>query len=211
MKALMTPIQIDSGDAANARLRRRNARSHRAILDATRELVAEVGYGQLTIEGVAARAGVGKATVYRWWSSKGALVIDAMSNGRTGPLPTDSGDLRTDLINAVLRVIHVLTDSPEGAVIPELAAELVRDPALAAQFREQILRPRRSIVTEIVRKAVDRGELPPDVDVELLLDVFAGAVFYRHVVSGEPVTERLADQLVALLLDGTKPVRQLST
>jgi AcrR family transcriptional regulator len=207
----MTPIQDDFDEGGTTRLRRRNARSHTAILDATSQLLADVGYGQLTIEGVAARAGVGKATVYRWWPSKGALVIDVMRERRAGPVPTDSGNLRTDLLNAVLRVIHVLTDSPEGAVIPQLAADLVRDPALATRFRDQILRPRRSIVTQIVGKAVARGELAADVDVDLLLDVFAGAVFYRHVLSGEPVTDQFAHQLVDLLLDGTKPVRQASS
>ncbi|MGH8861804.1 MAG: TetR/AcrR family transcriptional regulator [Jatrophihabitantaceae bacterium] len=189
------------------RERRRNTVSHKAILDATGQLLAEVGYGQLTIEGVAARAGVGKATVYRWWPSKGSLVIEAMSISRSVPLPRDTGNLRDDLLGAVRRVIHLLTDSPEGTLIAALAADLVRDPALAKQFRQQILYPRRSIATDIVRRAVERGELPPDLDVELLLDVYAGAVFYRQVVSGVPVTDNLAEQLVGLLLDGAKPVR----
>ncbi len=206
----MTHTEIGGDQQHERRDRRRNSRSHKAILDATTHLLTDVGYGQLTIEGVAARAGVGKATVYRWWPSKGALVIEAMSNGQSVPHPPDTGSLRTDLLDAVRRVIHLLTSSPEGAVIPALAADLVDDPALAKQFREQILRPRRSVATDVVRRAVERGELPPDVDVELLLDVYAGAVFYRHVVSGEPVTDNLAEKLVGLLLDGTKPVKQNS-
>jgi hypothetical protein len=102
--------------------------------------------------------------------------------------------------------IHALARRPEGALIPALAADLMGDPSLAAQFREQILRPRRSRVSALLRNAVDRGELPANVDIDLLMDVYVGAVFYRVVVTGEPVNETLAEQLVSLLLDGKPPV-----
>jgi AcrR family transcriptional regulator len=200
--------EAGADDRGDERIRRRNARSHRAILDTTTELLAEVGYGQLTIEGVAARAGVGKATVYRWWASKGALVIEAMSQQPTVPFDTDTGNLRADLLAAVRRMIDVLTDSPEGTVLPELTADLVRDPRLADQFRAQFLRPRRSAIEKVIQKAVERGELSPDVDIRLVLDASAGAVFYRYVVTGEPVTEDLATKLVSLLLDGTGSTRE---
>jgi AcrR family transcriptional regulator len=186
---------------------RRSARSHAAILAATTALLTEVGYPALTIEAVAARAGVGKATVYRWWPSKGALVIEAISS-RLSPLPvSESGDLRQDLLTAVRGVVHTFARSPEGTVIPALAADLTRDPATAEQFRNQIIRPGRSAVVEILQRAANRGELPADVDIELLLDVYAGAVFYRVLVSGEPVTDLLAEQLVSLLLDGKTPIK----
>jgi AcrR family transcriptional regulator len=178
-----------------------------AILDATTELLSEVGYSQLTIEGVAARAGVGKATVYRWWASKGALAIDAMSSELAVPARSQSGDLRHDLLAAVRRTIAILTSGPERAVIPALTGDLVDDPDLAQQFRDQILRPRRSVVIDILRGAVDRGELPANLDIELLMDIYVGAVFYRVVVSGQPVTDALAEQLVGLILDGTRPLK----
>jgi AcrR family transcriptional regulator len=203
----MTASGVSADPAVGARERRRNARSHQAILDATAALLAEVGYSQLTIEGVAARAAVGKATVYRWWPSKGALAIDAISHELTGPAPSVTGDVRQDLLAAIRRTIHILARSPEGAVIPALTADLVHDPALAQQFRDQILRPRRAVVIEIVRGAVDRGELPANLDIELLMDIYVGAVFYRVVVSGEPVTDTLAEQLVGLILDGRQPVK----
>jgi AcrR family transcriptional regulator len=186
---------------------RRSARAHAAILTATTELLSEVGYGPLTIEGVAARAGVGKTTVYRWWPTKGALVIEAISVALPAPSQADTGDLRRDLLTAVRRVVHTFARTPEGAVIPALAADLMSDPPLAEQFRSQIIRPRRSAVVEVLLRAAARGDLPPDVDTELLLDVYAGAVFYRVLVSGEPVTDLLAEQLVGLLLDGKPPVR----
>ena len=140
----MTTGGAKVGPVDGARARRRNARSHSAILDATSSLLTEVGYSQLTIEGVAARASVGKATVYRWWPSKGALVIDAMSRVLTAPAPSVTGDVRQDLLAAIRRTIHILASSPDGAVIPALTADLAHDPALAQQFRDQILRPRRS-------------------------------------------------------------------
>jgi AcrR family transcriptional regulator len=190
--------------------RRRSIRSHQAILAATTQLLAEVGYTDLTIEGVAARAGVGKATVYRWWPSKGALVIEAMNAALVMPPLPESGDLRQDLLTVVRAIVQTFARSPEGAVIPALAADLMHDPEMAEQFRKQMIRPRRSVVTQILRRAADRGELPPDLDAELLLDVYAGAVFYRVLVSGEPVTDLLAEQLVSLLLDGKAPVKPSS-
>ena len=186
---------------------RRSARAHAAILTATTDLLAEAGYGALTIEGVAARARVGKTTVYRWWPSKAALVIEAVSLALPMPTQTDTGDLRHDLLIAVRRVVHAFARTPTGAVIPALAADVMSDPQLAEQFRDQLIRPRRSAVVEVLRRAAARGELPPDVDIDVLLDVYAGAVFYRVFVSGEPVTDRLAEQLVGLLLDGQLPVK----
>ena len=103
--------------------------------------------------------------------------------------------------------MHTFARSPEGAVIPALAADLIHDPAMAEQFRAQIIRPRRFAVVDILRRAAARGDLPPDVDTELLLDVYAGAVFYRVLISGEPVTDMLAEQLVGLLVAGKTPIK----
>jgi AcrR family transcriptional regulator len=191
--------------------RRRSGRAHQAILAATAHLLAEMGYTALTIEGVAARAGVGKATVYRWWPSKGALVIEAMATTLVMPPLAESGNLRQDLITVVGAIVQALARSPAGAVIPALAADLLHDPEMAEQFRDQVIRPRRAAVTGILRRAAERGELPPDVDTDLLLDVYVGAVFYRVLVSGEPVTDLLAEQLVSLLFDGKTPVKIIGT
>src|SRR5258708_10532311 len=186
--------------------RRRSIRAHQATLAATTQLLAEVGYTALTIEGVATRAGVGKATVYRWWPSKGALVIEAMSAALEVISVSEAGDVRQDLLAVGKGIVQTLAHAPAGAVISALAADLIRDPDMAEQFRKQVIRPRRSVVTQILRRAVDRGELPVGLDAELLLDVYAGAIFYRVLVSGEPVTDLLAEQLVSLLLDANAPV-----
>jgi AcrR family transcriptional regulator len=184
-----------------------HARSHEAIMEATSALLSEVGYAALTIEAVAARAGVGKSTVYRWWPSKGALAIDALSSGQPAPVIDDTGDVRRDLVSAVQGLIARLTSSAEGTIIPAMMADLVRDPELAERFRARLLRPRRALVATVVQRAIRHGDLMADVDVTLFLDACVGAVFYRTVVSGEPITEASADQLVDLLLDGAAPPR----
>ena len=148
-----------------------------------------------------------KTTVYRWWPTKAALVIEAVSLALPMPAQPDTGDLRHDLLVAVRRAMHTIARTPTGAVIPALAADVISDPQLAEQFRNQLIRPRRSAVVDILRRAAARGELPPDVDTDLLLDVYAGVVFYRILISGEPVTDLLAEQLVDLLLDGKTPVK----
>jgi AcrR family transcriptional regulator len=182
-----------------------STRSRNAILAATGQLLSEVGYAGLTIEGTAARAGVGKTTVYRWWPSKAALAIEVLSERASIPPTRETGDLRTDLVQAVERVIAVLTRGTEGAIIPAMTADLVRDPAVAELFRDRILRPRRSVVADMITGAVVRGDLPDELDVSLVLDACVGAVFYRLVVSGEPVTGKVAEHLVDLLLDGARP------
>jgi len=201
------PVDGETDDPpTTARRRRRNPHSHQSILAATSELLGEVGYTALTMEGVAARAGVGKATVYRWWPTKGALVVETLSAQLPAPEPIDTGELRQDLLTAIRRAVQILAVGPAAAVIPALAADLSSDPAMAEQFRAQIIRPRRTVVLEVLQRATRTGELPADVDTELLLDIYAGAVFYRVLVSGEPVTDGLAVQLVNLLIDGKTPV-----
>ena len=200
-------IEAPDQNAVSGPASRRSARAHRAILTATTDLLAEAGYRALTIEGVAARAGVAKTTVYRWWPTKPALVTEAVSLALPMPAQPDTGDLRHDLLVAVRRAMHTIARTPAGAVIPALAADVMSDPQLAEQFRNQLIRPRRSAVVDVLRRAAARGELPRQVDTDLLLDVYAGVVFYRVLISGEPVTELLAEQLVDLLLNGKTPVR----
>jgi AcrR family transcriptional regulator len=200
----MRPVDRDTAGPRSSG-RGPNARSHEAILAATDELLAGVGYAALTIEGVAARAGVGKTTVYRWWPSKAALVIETVSQKAAAPPVHDTGSLRGDLIAAVDHAVAVLSSSTAASAIPAMTADLIRDPAMAEQFRDKVLRPRRSAVAGMVDRAIARGELPPDVDVHLVLDLCIGAAFYRLVVSGEPMTDAFAERVVDLVLTGALP------
>lgn len=184
--------------------RARNPRTHQAILDATVELLGEIGYQDLSIERVAARAGVGKATIYRWWNSKSALVIEAMEHGMPLAPPPHTGDPRTDLRAAIESAVHTYGATAAGSTVPALAADVPRDPATADRLR-QFLRPRRDAAREVLHQAAAQGALPADVDIETVIDLFVGAIFYRSVVRRTPVDESMVNQLLELILDGRLP------
>jgi AcrR family transcriptional regulator len=192
------------GAARAADPRRRQARTHEAILDATMELLAERGYFGLTIEGVASRAGVGKATLYRWWPSKAALVSEAMSRQLETDVPT-TGDVRGDLLACLRATIASYDSGEQGLGIAALAADIASDPALLEAFRERFIRRRRARIAGLVAEGVGQGLIPPDVDTSLVIDLWWGTVFFRRIVSGEPVDERTAEQLVDLVLAGRVP------
>jgi AcrR family transcriptional regulator len=184
--------------------RARNPRTHQAILDAAVELLAELGYQELSIERVAARAGVGKATIYRWWNSKSALVIEAMQHGMPLAPPPHTGDLHTDLRATVAAAAHTYSATAVGAAVPALAADISRDPATAERLR-QFLRPRRDAARELLHRAAATGQLPADVDIETVIDLFVGAIFYRKLVRGIEIDDAMIEQLVSLILDGRLP------
>lgn len=178
-----------------------------AILEATVELLSEVGYHGLTMEAVAGRARVGKATVYRRWSSKGALVGEAMARHLSvAPVP-DTGSVRGDLLAAIATTLANYTETVAGVVIPAVATDLSRDPELLSAFRAQFLDPRRSASGAVLERGIARGELPADLDIPLVMDVWAGAIFYRVLISGEPIRPGFAGQLADLILQIRLPRR----
>ena len=192
------------GDPEATAVRRRNVKSHEAILHATRELVGESGYGSLTIEGIAARAGVGKSTIYRWWRSKGELVAEALAEIlEARPIP-DSGDTRQDL-TAIVHQAMVLYEEETGAraIIVGLVSDMHHNPELAEALLERLIRPRRAGNREVVKHAMARGDLPADTDVELLIDVLVAPIAYRALITDAPITDGLATQLVDRLLGPT--------
>jgi AcrR family transcriptional regulator len=183
--------------------RRSHARGHAAILDAVIAGLVEHGYQRLTVEGVAARAGVHKTTLYRWWSGKPALVADALAaRMATGPVP-DTGTTRGDLVAWVEVTIANYTGTQAGVAMPALIGDLASTAEGVAAFRDAFLSDRRAGCAELVRRGIRRGDLPATTDVELFLDALAGTVFYRQLVSGIPITADLAPNLVDLLL-GTR-------
>jgi AcrR family transcriptional regulator len=123
---------------------RRNERSRQAILDAARELVTEVGYAKVTIEAIAARAGVGKQTIYRWWPGKGAVIFDSfltLSEGAEGLALPDTGDIEADLKVVMRATVAEFADPAFEAPIRALNTEIIHDPKLAAQYREKLAGP----------------------------------------------------------------------
>lgn len=176
-----------------------------AILDATIELLGRQGYHGLTMEGVARLAGVGKATVYRRWASKGALVGEAVATRLSvAPVP-DRGNLREDLVAAIDTTIHNYAGTVAGVVIPAVVSDLGRDPQLLTAFREQFLHPRRRESAAVLERAIERGDLPAGIDIELVMDAWAGAIFYRALISGRPIRPEFAEHVADLLLQGMLP------
>jgi AcrR family transcriptional regulator len=182
--------------------RPRSAAAHRAILDAVLALLAEEGFGRLSIEGVAARAGVGKATVYRRWSSKVPLVIEALDTRASEQLSVpDTGTVRGDLTEFLTQVVRAMT-GPEGRAVAPLLEGISRSPELAAAFRRDLISPRKEIANEIVRRGIARGELRPDLHFDVALDAPVGIIFHRLLITGEPLDEALVGRVVDQLLDG---------
>ncbi|KJY39360.1 TetR/AcrR family transcriptional regulator [Streptomyces sp. NRRL S-495] len=190
---------------------RRNEQSRAAILTAAAELVAELGFGKLTIEKVAARAGVGKQTIYRWWPSKGAVVFDAFLAANENPsgglaLP-DTGDLGEDL-RTVLRLTALeLADPAFDRTGRALTAEVLTDPALLRDYRERLLDPLLTVTRERLRTAREAGQLRADADLDLAVELLYGPLYYRWLHGLGPLDPGYADQVVAAVLGALGPVR----
>ena len=182
--------------------RRRSERSHRAILAATQQLLVERSYREVTIEGIAARAGVGKQTIYRWWPSKAALVLEAYLTGAEAvPPPAEKTTVREDVRALLGWLIAVLAEPTGGRVVAGLVGDLQHDPDLADGFRRDVVPARREAMHAALERGRERGEIRADADLELAVDALHGAVFYRLLLSGEPLDDafagRLADQVLA--------------
>jgi AcrR family transcriptional regulator len=168
--------------------RPRDARADDAIIDATLALLVEEGFDRLSMDAVAARAGVGKATIYRRWPSKEALVIDAVAR-RTEPVPVDAAGPVRDQLVALLEGLAAMAASSIGKLLPCMVGASVSNPALAAHYRAQILLPRRARVREVVERGVAAGELRADLDVEVAIDTIVGPLLYRVVFARDRVVE----------------------
>lgn len=195
---------MDTGNGGNDRTgpgRPRSERAHRAILGAALELVAERGYDGLTMEGIAERAEVGKATIYRRWSNRDE-VLEAASEAFVREIGVpDTGAIRSDLLALLAGAIRVYGGLP-GRVMPGLVSAMALNPELARTVREGFLASRREALRGVIERAIRRGELRADVDVEIVLDLLGGPLFYRLLVTGAPVDEDVAAAVVDTLLRG---------
>jgi AcrR family transcriptional regulator len=185
--------------------RPRSAQADDAIVDATIALLSEEGFDRLSMDGVACRAGVGKATIYRRWPSKEALVIDAVAR-RTDPFPETSSGSARDRLVAVLEGILAASRTGAGRLLPCMVGATVSNPPLAEHYRAQIMEPRRERLAAIVREAVAAGELREGLDVDAAVDVLVGALLYRVVFSGPGnVADTDPARLVDVALGGLAP------
>jgi AcrR family transcriptional regulator len=195
----------EPGGGGGQRGRPRSPEADRAILAATLDLLASRGLAAMSIEEIAARAGVGKATIYRRWPSKGLLALDAFvaSFREQQPLP-DTGTLRGDLIAALTAWVRAVTETSMGPMLTGLIAEAQRDVDLHAAWRERVLEPLRTQHRVIFDRAVTRGEIPATVDQEVVLDLFFGAAQHRLLLGHLPLTDEFIREVVDVILDGIR-------
>jgi AcrR family transcriptional regulator len=191
---------ISPGTAASDPTTRRGPRARTAILEAADDLLVEKGFGATTIEGIAARSGVAKQTIYRWWSSKVDLLLDCLIDDAAQDLPPiDTGSSAEDLRQELLRFARFL-EQPAGQVLRALIGEAQHDPTVARQLRTRYLEPRRELDRVILQRGIARGELAADLDADDALDALYGPVIYRVTVTGRPVRQRFVADLVESVL-----------
>jgi len=182
---------------------RRSEKSRQAILNAADDLLAEVGYAAVTIEGIAARAGVGKQTIYRWWSSKAEVLMDNYASDASEQLAlAETGQIDADLRTYLRKLVRFLTQDPAGLVLTALIGQAQHDRDMAAVFRRDHLAAQQGRERDLLRRGIERGQLPADLDVDQALAELFGPVYYRVLVTGEAVDAAFTDALVARFLTG---------
>ncbi|MEA2537548.1 MAG: hypothetical protein QOF11_1782 [Chloroflexota bacterium] len=182
--------------------RPRSDAAHRRILDATREVLSEGGFADLRLEHVAARAGVGKATIYRRWGSKEALAQELLAE-LAGPhiAVADSGNTRDELLAAVVNPMRAVTDTPFGPVIRALLSQIAVNPTLGDPFRATVVEARRREVSRVIARGIARGDLRPDADPDVATELLVGPVYFRLMFGGE-LTMDFANRVVDSVLRG---------
>ncbi|MEW2633186.1 TetR/AcrR family transcriptional regulator [Streptomyces sp. NPDC048389] len=186
----------------SSRGRPRDPRSHQAIVSAASELLTEVGYAATSIGAVAARAGVGKDTVYRRWRGKPELVFEAVfTTTDHAPVP-DTGTLAGDLNELLRGLVDEFRAPAAAAALPGLLADFAADPVLKARIRSDFLAPSKERLLIVFERAVTRGEIAADTPVDLVLDTLAGAVFFHVGLVGEDSDPQLAGRLAAVIAKG---------
>ncbi|GGR95489.1 TetR family transcriptional regulator [Streptomyces aureoverticillatus] len=199
---------------------RRSERSRRAIYEAALALVGEVGYPKMTIEAIAARAGVGKQTIYRWWPSKSAVLLDAfldLSEQASAELSEkagldevatalpDTGDLEADLKYVLRATVDEMTDPKFDAPARALAAEGVVNEQLGAEFLEKLLEPQLQLYVDRLRAGQERGEVAAGIDPRIALELWTGPLAQRWMQRTGPLSHAYADKLVEYALYGIAP------
>jgi AcrR family transcriptional regulator len=190
--------------------RPRSERARQAILRAAADLLLDEGAAQVSMDAVAERAGVSKATIYRWWPSKERLALDALLEwAATGSSPRDTGSLRADLLSLVRPWVREIRRRPFARVIAALLTEAQSDPAFAEDYRRHFVEQRRAPMRAAFERAIARGEVPADLDVEVALDLIYGPVYHRLLHGHAPLTDRFAASVIDLALTGilTSPLR----
>ncbi|WP_223068610.1 TetR/AcrR family transcriptional regulator [Paenibacillus caui] len=182
--------------------RPRNVETQKSILSASYDLLLEIGFGAVTVEKIAERAGVSKATIYKWWPNKAAVVMDGFLSAAATRLPVpDTGSVLNDILIHATNLARFLT-SREGKIIKELIGEGQFDLGLADAYRTRYFHPRRLEAKHLIERGVQRGELKENLDIELCIDLIYGPIFYRLLVIGEGLDDVYVKNLVTYSFTG---------
>lgn len=190
--------------------RPRSEQARLAILSSALKLLGKKGFSDLTIEDVAAHANVGKATVYRWWPNKAALIADAFACSTKQKLHfPDTGSVRTDMSQQMRQLVKVFR-SGRGRIVSAILGGGQSDEDLIAAFRERFLWPRREEAYATLQRAIRRGELRRNVDKDLLLDSLYGPIYMRFLIRHDRLSADFIDHLCELILGGSRPPKKLT-
>jgi len=197
--------QADAGNpGAPLRGRPRSEKAHKAILTAAAELLLDRGLPAVSMDAVAERAGVSKATIYRWWPTKESRALDALYTewAAASPHPRDTGSLPGDLLALMRPWARLASSRPYGRVLAALLTEALTDPAFAAEYRQRVLEPRRDQARAIFRRAIERGDIPADTNVEVALDLLYGPLYHRLLNGHAPLNDRFVRDVIDMALGG---------
>jgi AcrR family transcriptional regulator len=197
-------MTADTASDAPRRGRPRSEKARLAILEAAAELLLERGLPAVSMDAVAERAGVSKATIYRWWRTKETLALDALYNewAAVQPPVRSTGSLRGDLLALLRPWVRLAGSRPYGRVISALLTEAQTDPEFGAVYRSRFLEPRREQGRAIFRRAIERGEIPADTKIEVALDLLYGPLYHRLLHGHAPLNDRFLRAVVDTALDG---------
>jgi len=187
--------------------RPRSQKAHKAVLEAAAELLLAHGLAAVSMDAVAERAGVSKATIYRWWPTKETLALDALYTewATARPYPRDTGTLRGDL-RALLRPWAKLASGRAyGRVLAALLTEAQTDPVFAAEYRHRVVEPRRDQARAVLQRAIARGQIPADLDIETALDLLYGPLYHRLLHGHAPLDDRFVQHVIDMALHGIQP------
>ncbi len=186
--------------------RPRSEQLHQAMLKAALDLVLEVGFRGVSVEGIAARTGVGKTTLYRRWPNKAAVVMEAFI-GLLGPASRfPEADRATESLRLQMQITAIAFRGRVGALVRALLAEAQFDPELAAAFRENWTLPRRKLVYETLKKAIKQGEVRSDIDIEAAIDAFYAPIYYRLQMGTGSISDAYVDKVFLQAMEGQRKI-----
>jgi AcrR family transcriptional regulator len=200
-------VPVVPATPAAARGRPRSERARQAIIASAADLLLARGLSAVSMDAVAERAGVSKATIYRWWPTKETLALDALYTewAAAQSQARDTGSLRGDLLSLLRPWARLAGSGPYGRVVAALLTESQTDPVFAAEYRQRFVEPRREQGRAIFRRAIGRGEIPADTRVEVVLDLLYGSMYHRLLHGHAKLSDQFVRDVVDTVLDGIRP------